>query len=567
MSRLAAALLSLPALEALKVTKVESGEWEPVLKIAQTTTLGFSSAYWSNDDLLNAASPLTEEVDAKYGGYLTMSFKQIKMCVGQPDTNCVTHTFEKEYQSAKELFTSGYIRDSTVDRDGILKIFGPTAGSYQDCPMQRPGFNIQCNDGNKARWGFCLNCASQGCQNDDSNDADAAIGIGLAGQSTPTEMGAGWTNYFASGAGTCSANSMTHKSVWVFVLSNVLASKPFTRTQHTWSTVMKIGKTTTLGFSSAYWENDQLLNENTDVTVEGDGKYSSYLSQAFKTIRMCVGSPDSGCVTHTFSKEYKSAKELFTSGYIRDTAVDRDGILKTFGPTADSYQNCPMQRPGFNIQCNDGNKARWGFCLNCASQGCQNDDSNDADAAIGIGLAGQSTPTEMGAGWTNYFASGAGTCSANSMTHKSVWVSVAVPGSEQVFAGSDLQMAGNYVTVVGSEKATFLSECSQKLSPAKCVEVLPGTKSFTLRVEATSQEALKNAVTDLQNRGVDLPSFKRASALPSKCVGTKAAANFGCNAVGLDVCDQTYTAAGAKLLQCGRSATNCLTTGPVCVEG
>ena len=160
--------------------------------------------------------------------------------------------------------------------------------------MQRPGFNIQCNDGNKARWGFCLNCASQGCQNDDSNDADAAIGIGLAGQSTPTEMGAGWTNYFASGAGTCSANSMTHKSVWVFVLSNVLASKPFTRTQHTWSTVMKIGKTTTLGFSSAYWENDQLLNENTDVTVEGDGKYSSYLSQAFKTIRMCVGSPDSG---------------------------------------------------------------------------------------------------------------------------------------------------------------------------------------------------------------------------------------------------------------------------------
>eukprot|EP00437_Effrenium_voratum_P015887 CAMPEP_0181454886 /NCGR_PEP_ID=MMETSP1110-20121109/30471_1 /TAXON_ID=174948 /ORGANISM="Symbiodinium sp., Strain CCMP421" /LENGTH=41 /DNA_ID= /DNA_START= /DNA_END= /DNA_ORIENTATION= len=41
------------------------------------------------------------------------------------------------------------------------------------------------------------------------------------------------------------------------------------------------------------------------------------------------------------------------------------------------------------------------------------------------------------------------------MTHKSVWVSVAVPGSEQVFAGSDLQMAGNYVTVVGSEKATF----------------------------------------------------------------------------------------------------------------
>ena len=160
--------------------------------------------------------------------------------------------------------------------------------------MQRPGFNIQCNDGNKARWGFCSNCASQSCQNDDANDADGAIGIGLAGQATPKEMGAGWTTYFTSPGGVCGSNSEIYKSVWVFVLSTQPASKPFTRTEYTWSTVMKMGQTTTLGFSSAYWENDQLLNENTDVTVEGDGKYSSYLTQAFKTIRMCVGSFDSG---------------------------------------------------------------------------------------------------------------------------------------------------------------------------------------------------------------------------------------------------------------------------------
>ena len=56
----------------------------------------------------------------------------------------------------------------------------------------RPGFNIQCNHGNKARWGFCNNCKSQPCQNSDSHDADAAIGIGLDGQAT-SEMGAGWT--------------------------------------------------------------------------------------------------------------------------------------------------------------------------------------------------------------------------------------------------------------------------------------------------------------------------------------------------------------------------------------
>ena len=83
-----------------------------------------------------------------------------------------------------------------------------------------------------------------------------------------------------------------------------------------------------------------------------------------------------------------------------------------------------MQRPGFNIECNDGNKARWGFCNNCAKQSCQESDDSDADSAIGIGLAGQDTPNEMGAGWTNYFASGAGTCTATSMTYKRVWVSV-----------------------------------------------------------------------------------------------------------------------------------------------
>ena len=59
--------------------------------------------------------------------------------------------------------------------------------------LARPGFNIQCKDGNKARWGYCNNCKTQDCQEEDENDADGAIGIGLAGQSTETEMGAGFT--------------------------------------------------------------------------------------------------------------------------------------------------------------------------------------------------------------------------------------------------------------------------------------------------------------------------------------------------------------------------------------
>ena len=134
-----------------------------------------------------------------------------------PDTNCVQHDMGKTWASARALLSAGYIRDSNLAQEGFLAAFKPKQGSYQNCPMQRPGFNIQCNDGNKARWGYCNNCAAQGCQNSDGHDADSSIGIGLAGQSTPVQMGAGWTNYFASGKGTCSPNSMTWKQVWLSV--------------------------------------------------------------------------------------------------------------------------------------------------------------------------------------------------------------------------------------------------------------------------------------------------------------------------------------------------------------
>ena len=96
-----------------------------------------------------------------------------------------------------------------------------------------------------------------------------------------------------------------------------------------------------------------------------------------------------------------------------------------------------MQRPGFNIECNDNNKARWGYCVNCANQGCQLDEGSDADASIGIGLQGQSTSVEMGAGWTEYFASGAGTCSPNSMAFKRIWLSVAISADTTDPPGKD----------------------------------------------------------------------------------------------------------------------------------
>ena len=52
--------------------------------------------------------------------------------------------------------------------------------------MQRPGFNVDCLQNNRARWGYCANCPQQACQVADSDDADATIGIGLFKKSVVT---------------------------------------------------------------------------------------------------------------------------------------------------------------------------------------------------------------------------------------------------------------------------------------------------------------------------------------------------------------------------------------------
>lgn len=122
------------------------------------------------------------------------------------------HAFLEPISSAKELFTGPYRREGVQDHE-MLEIFAATG--HNDCEPQRPGFNTQCRDGNRARWGYCNNipcasllyryasarnflaspfrvvCRSQGCQIHDADDADAVIGIGIEGQNC-CPMGAGW---------------------------------------------------------------------------------------------------------------------------------------------------------------------------------------------------------------------------------------------------------------------------------------------------------------------------------------------------------------------------------------
>jgi len=167
---------------------------------------------------------------------------------------------------------------------------------------------------------------------------------------------------------------------------------------------MKIGTDNTFGYSTSWWTNDELLNEQSLPESIGNAKYDAFVSIPFTKVRMCIGAPNDNCVEHQFAKQYQSAKELFSAGYINDPQVDRAGILKAFDVTRPTQDHCPMQKPGFNVQCAQDNWVRWGFCLNMAEQPCVADDG-DSDGTIGIGLKGQSTPNEMGAGWTALFVS------------------------------------------------------------------------------------------------------------------------------------------------------------------
>ena len=189
-------------------------------------------------------------------------------------------------------------------------------------------------DGQKARWGFCNNIPSQGCQTSDTNDSDAAIGIGLIGNFKDS-VGAGWTKDFAG------KSKIVNKQAWVYV----------NKQQYDFEPIMKIMESKgTFGYDSAYWTNTKTLNAKTSWSDKTkDAKYEAFYTTPFRTIRMCVDSMGN-CIYHTFSKTYKSAKDLFAAGYIRDPKLDQQGIEAAFA--AAGHKKCGMQVYDLFLHCN-----------------------------------------------------------------------------------------------------------------------------------------------------------------------------------------------------------------------
>ena len=94
---------------------------------------------------------------------------------------------------------------------------------------------------------------------------------------------------------------------------------------------------TTFGFNSEYWTNDMLLNEHTSPDEMKDAKYQAFLNTPFQSIRMCVDSPDSNCISHNFDNVWTSARDLFSAGYEPQPTLDQNRILEVYGPVEGSY--------------------------------------------------------------------------------------------------------------------------------------------------------------------------------------------------------------------------------------
>ena len=181
-----------------------------ILKTDGDDTFQYNSAFWtSSTSTLNPSSNRTDPGNAKYAEYNTLKFDFITVCVGSVD-NCIEpYQFSYPMANAAELFGGGDRREG-VNQSEFVRVFGPSG--MQNCGPQRPGFDVQCSGGNHARWGYCNNIPSQGCQTADSNDADGVIGLGLTGQDC-CPMGAGYTNYFVSN----SANGGNEQRVQAWV--------------------------------------------------------------------------------------------------------------------------------------------------------------------------------------------------------------------------------------------------------------------------------------------------------------------------------------------------------------
>merc|ERR1719502_772105 len=177
----------------------------------------------------------------------------------------------------------------------------------------------------------------------------------------------------------------------------------------------------TFRYDSSLWQNDALLNADADGAprdnfgTPGNSKYKAFSNHPVSKVRLCRNSGTGNCYTYNVGQTIRNFKYVMTKcneGGTRNRRggerwcrapnrrAFRDGIRNVMGRRAG--RNCDWQLSGFSTKCPDSNRARMGGCVNIPQQGCQTGDNNDADAAIGLGLNGQSSQCRCGFGLTRW---------------------------------------------------------------------------------------------------------------------------------------------------------------------
>eukprot|EP00959_Pyramimonas_sp_CCMP1952_P267578 5594741-Pyramimonas_sp.AAC.1 len=180
---------------------------------AGSSTFQYSASYWTDTSVLNEAAGASvsdsDDEDVKMTAFNTIPISALTVCY-KTLSNCYTYELGSTYTSARELFSSGFIRSDNLGygagtaaagKQAWTDLFLPpgTPTWYDDywngngggnCGMQRPGINTQCHDNNWARIGYCVNLPDQSCQPHDSSDADSPVGIGLKTQNWPHNVNA-----------------------------------------------------------------------------------------------------------------------------------------------------------------------------------------------------------------------------------------------------------------------------------------------------------------------------------------------------------------------------------------
>ena len=192
---------------------MSNGGWTLIWKTAQNATFGYTSDYWTTNNVLAADDVNLNVGTSKFQGFNTLSLTSIKVCVTSPNTNCFSHTFSAPLSSALALFSGSWLNESitTSNYAEFNSVFEST--QHRDCPPgQKPGFNVEGGENTRARWGLSSNHPSQACQNGASEDADGAIGIGLRDH-TSQQASAGYTDQHIQ----LGNNAPSFKNAWLWI--------------------------------------------------------------------------------------------------------------------------------------------------------------------------------------------------------------------------------------------------------------------------------------------------------------------------------------------------------------